>query len=64
MPGPDVWELQRLVTTYGLRRVLNTLAEICESHHDKALPVLLEPGLEIEPEDLLTVAANLRGDLF
>ena len=64
MTTKERMELQRLVNTCGLRPVVDALAEICEASHAKALPLLLEPGLEIEPDELLTAAANLRGDLF
>lgn len=62
-------QLSRLVNKHGLRPVLNTLAELCEYKFAQTKPLLLDPhdGEEmvmIDDCDLMTAAANLRGDLF
>lgn len=64
MQGDEREQLLQLIEKHGLRGVLTVMAEICEEHHDKALPLPLLPDMAIEEEDLLTAAANLRGDLF
>lgn len=64
MKSKDQKTLEMLVNKYGIRGVLNEMADLVQIHIDENNPIQYDEKTVIQVDDLHSVKHNIEGDLF